>query len=59
MSSPEAKSDFSEKLMVNATGQVPASEKIPQMARPFVSERAKKALDQVSSYCNAYNCYGY
>ena len=46
MSSQE-KSDFSEKLMVNAGGQVPASEKIPQIARPFVSERARKTLDIV------------
>ena len=42
-----AKEEFSEKLMVNATGQVPASEKIPQIARPFVSDRAKKTLDIV------------
>jgi len=42
-----AQEEFSEKLMVNATGQVPASEKIPQIARPFVSDRAKKTLDIV------------
>jgi len=46
MSQP--KSEFSEKLMVNPTGQAPASEKIPLIARSFVSDRAKKTLDIVS-----------
>jgi len=49
MSSPQAKSDFSQKLMVNATGKQPASSKIPSIARPFVSERALKTLDIVRS----------
>lgn len=48
MSSPQQKSEFSEKLMVNATGEIPASEKIPMIARPWVSDRAKKTLDIVS-----------
>ena len=48
MSSPKAKSDFSEKLMVSPSGQPNASEKIPQMARPFVSDRARKFIDIVS-----------
>jgi len=44
----KAKNEFSEKLMVSASGQLAASQKIPQIARPFVSERALKALDIVS-----------
>ena len=46
--SQKAKNDFSEKLMVSASGQLAASQKIPQIARPFVSERALKTLDIVS-----------
>lgn len=41
------KEDVSEKLMVSADGQPRASEKIPMIARPFVSDRAKKTLDIV------------
>lgn len=48
--SKEAKESFSEKLMVNATGQLPASEKIPIIARAFVSDRAKKTLDIVEKF---------
>lgn len=33
--------------MVNATGQLPASQKIPLIAKPFVSEKALKYLDIV------------
>lgn len=36
-------------LLNSAAGHVPASERIPVIARPFVSERAKKTLDLVSS----------
>lgn len=43
----ESKLKFSENLMVNATGRKPASSKIPIIARPFVSDRAKKTLDIV------------
>ncbi len=35
-------------LINSAGGHVPASERIPVIARPFVSERAKKTLDLVS-----------
>lgn len=45
--SQAAKNDFSEKLMVSSTGQLVASQKIPMIARPFVSERARKTLDIV------------
>lgn len=47
--SSQKKSEVSQKLMVNATGTAPApaSEKIPLIARPFVSDRAKKTLDIV------------
>ena len=44
----QAKNDFSERLMVSASGQPTASERIPIIARPFVSEKAKKTLDIVS-----------
>ncbi|PSK56506.1 hypothetical protein B9Z65_6130 [Elsinoe australis] len=50
MSSPQAKSEFSEKLMVNATGQLPASQKIPLIAKPFVSDKALKYLDIVEKF---------
>ncbi|GAB7347674.1 hypothetical protein MBLNU459_g5242t1 [Dothideomycetes sp. NU459] len=48
--SSSQKNQFSEKLMVNATGQVPASQKVPMIARPFVSERALKTLDIVEKF---------
>lgn len=34
-------------LLNSATGHIPASERIPVIARPFVSDRAKKTLDLV------------
>lgn len=34
-------------LMNDSKGHIPASEKIPIIARPFVSDRAKKTLDLV------------
>ncbi|KIW73343.1 hypothetical protein PV04_01473 [Phialophora macrospora] len=37
-------------LLNSATGHIPASEKIPVIARPFVSERAKKTLDLVERF---------
>ncbi|KAF2755926.1 acyl-CoA dehydrogenase NM domain-like protein [Pseudovirgaria hyperparasitica] len=38
-------------LMVNSEkGYIPASERIPVIARPFVSERAKKTLDLVEKF---------
>ncbi|CAD0099391.1 unnamed protein product [Aureobasidium mustum] len=43
--SKQQKNDFSEKLMISADGQLSASQKIPQIARPFVSEKALKYLD--------------
>lgn len=45
--SQSKKNDFSEKLMVNSTGQLKASEKIPLIAKAYVSERARKTLDIV------------
>ncbi|KAJ9631661.1 hypothetical protein H2203_000060 [Taxawa tesnikishii (nom. ined.)] len=49
--SSEQKSKFSENLMVNPDGKQPvASEKIPIIARPFVSERARKTLDIVEKF---------
>ncbi|KAK8213435.1 hypothetical protein M8818_002736 [Zalaria obscura] len=50
--SSQKKSEVSQKLMVNATGTAPApaSEKIPLIARPFVSDRAKKTLDIVEKF---------
>lgn len=46
--SKQQKNDFSEKLMISADGSQTASQKIPQIARPFVSEKALKTLDIVS-----------
>ena len=46
----QAKNDASEKLMINANAQAPASERIPIIARPFVSDRAKKTLDIVCPF---------
>lgn len=37
-------------LMNSPKGHVPASERIPVIARPFVSERAKKTLDLVERF---------
>lgn len=37
-------------LMNSPQGHIPASERIPVMARPFVSERAKKTLDIVERF---------
>lgn len=48
MSEQQKKNDFSEKLMVSASGQLKASEKIPLIAKAYVSERAKQTLDLVS-----------
>lgn len=48
MSQQQKKNEFSEKLMISADGQLKASQKIPQIARPFVSEKALKYLDIVS-----------
>jgi hypothetical protein len=45
--SQQQKNEFSEKLMISASGQLVASQKIPQIARPFVSEKALKYLDIV------------
>ena len=45
--SKQQKNDFSEKLMISADGQPRASEKIPLIAKPFVSEKALKTLDIV------------
>ncbi|GAB7343800.1 hypothetical protein MBLNU457_1771t1 [Dothideomycetes sp. NU457] len=50
MSQQQKKEEVSEKLMISATGQLAASQKIPQMARPFVSERALKTLDIVQKF---------
>jgi acyl-CoA dehydrogenase len=46
--SQQQKDECSEKLMTSADRQKVASEKIPQIARPFVSEKALKFLDIVS-----------
>jgi len=44
------KIEASQELMFgNKSGQPRASERIPIIARPFVSERAKKTLDIVRS----------
>ena len=48
--SKQQKKEFSEKLMISADGQLSASQKIPQIARPFVSEKALKYLDIVSPF---------
>ncbi|KIW24285.1 uncharacterized protein PV07_10012 [Cladophialophora immunda] len=37
-------------LINSAAGHIPASERIPVIARPFVSERAKKTLDLVERF---------
>merc|ERR1712169_100797 len=37
-------------LLNSATGHIPASERIPVIARPWVSERAKKTLDLVEKF---------
>jgi acyl-CoA dehydrogenase len=37
-------------LMKDAKGSLPASERIPVIAKPFVSERAKKTLDLVEKF---------
>lgn len=37
-------------LMNSAKGHISASERIPSIARPFVSERAKKTLDLVERF---------
>ncbi|KAI4750537.1 acyl-CoA dehydrogenase NM domain-like protein, partial [Aureobasidium sp. EXF-8845] len=50
MSEQQKKNDFSEKLMISADGQLKASQKIPQIARPFVSEKALKYLDIVEKF---------
>ncbi|KAF2219729.1 acyl-CoA dehydrogenase/oxidase [Elsinoe ampelina] len=44
------KNDFSENLLVGANGQAKASQKIPLIARPFMSERALKTLDIVEKF---------
>ncbi|KAI9714835.1 MAG: hypothetical protein M1820_000124 [Bogoriella megaspora] len=48
--SEKAKNEVSEKLMVSADAQPAASERIPIIARPFVSDRAKKTLDIVEKF---------
>lgn len=41
----------SQELLVNSEkGYVPASERIPPIALPYVSERAKKTLDIVRPF---------
>lgn len=45
----EKKSDASQKLLVSSTPQPRASDRIPMIARPFVSDRAKQMLDVVST----------
>ncbi len=37
-------------LMNDAKGHIPASQRIPVIARPFVSDRAKKTLDLVERF---------
>jgi acyl-CoA dehydrogenase len=41
-----------ELLNNSQNGHIPASERIPVIARPFVSERARKTLDIVSQSCS-------
>ncbi|GAB7360188.1 hypothetical protein MBLNU230_g7950t1 [Neophaeotheca triangularis] len=41
----EQKEEASEKLMISASGNLAASARIPMIARPFVSDRAKQMLD--------------
>lgn len=45
----QQKEEASERLMISASGNLAASARIPMIARPFVSDRAKKMLDVV---CN-------
>ncbi|KAF4548128.1 Acyl-CoA dehydrogenase-like protein 6 [Elsinoe fawcettii] len=45
-----AKNNFSQDLLVSAGGQAKASQKIPLIARPFVSERALKTIDIVEKF---------
>lgn len=46
------KIEASEELLLGNQSQQPrASQKIPIIARPFVSDRAKKTLDIVSHCC--------
>lgn len=47
MSKQQKKNDFSEKLMVSASGAPKASERVPLLARAHVSERALKTIDIV------------
>lgn len=42
----------SQELLVGSSGGTKASERIPVIARPFVSDRAKQTLDLVSSITN-------
>ncbi len=48
----QSKSDASQKLLVSDGGQgpLPASKRIPAIALPFVSDRAKKTLDIVEKF---------
>jgi len=51
--SSKAKMDASTKLLTNdkpSPGFIPASQRIPAIARPFVSERALKTLDLVEKF---------
>ena len=44
----KAKEDFSQKLLTSPVGNLPASQRIPLLAKAYVSERALKTLDIVS-----------
>lgn len=49
----KAKMDASTKLLTNdkpSPGFIPASQRVPMMARPFISERALKTLDMVEKF---------
>ncbi|PNS15567.1 hypothetical protein CAC42_826 [Sphaceloma murrayae] len=47
----QSKNDFSQQLLVSSSkAQLPASQKIPLMAKPFVSEKALKYLDIVEKF---------
>ena len=46
-----------QELLVGSSGQLKASERIPIMARPFVSDRAKKTLDIVCSPTVSFHLY--
>jgi len=53
MSSPSAKDAASQKLLVGEKGprqDLPASQRIPVMVRPWVSDKAKKMLDIVEKF---------